>query len=1687
MICQSCTELRSGEQCPECGASLLPVTAPHLDALIEARLRRRIDGWRAENVLDEVTAARLLASLSAPVEVVPHPVPEPEPLRAEDVERRADAIAASIERLQEWRPGWGASLARALEESARAEREAEAAQRAAEAERRRRRGASGHEEDDEDLELAAESGRALFGGMDVGGLGALAALDAPEGNSRWRTEIQPLLNEYVWWFLGALLVLGGSIMGVREAWRALGGVPRQLIVSGALLAYHGAFIGLGTFLGRRSASAGRVLAGIGLALLPVLFVALSALTGLAPGLGLVASLLASGICFATFRPAGRLLHGASPVSLALALFPSLWGGLALPLLEGDPWLRGACMFAGVVALALALWRPRDARGEQVPLSVPGFALYGALALAVFSVASGASGFDELAPGEPMFAGLVLWSVALAAVVAGAASRPAVRERYPRAAPAVEVLAHAVGASGALAAAVAMLSLEPGENLWVQLVSALTPAVAAGVFFLLEPRRRALVHPGVVGLTLSGVLLGRFLMPSEPAWWVTGAAVVPSGLMLVARACRQGSLRPRLLTWGVVLGLASLPVASVVGSLWSLGPERAMAATGALVAVSAHLAGGHRWRGLHYLGGVAAVYGGLAAADASRWCSGPWLSLAVFAVAGVLYGLAGLGHGAWMRRAKESEKLQPLDDVSLAVATLGVIWAIGAAPVLPEGITLAEGMARAVLVCVPTLCTSALLLLRVWRDRSRLVSFVAASGLALTVAQFAVFGAGAGGARAAFAPASVALAFAVLALLRGKGPSTGEATAGQGARWLLGAGRLPFGARGWPLYTDGFVVSALVLGTLATTALVGWLSAPVEAERSWVVLSGGLLVGVAVLAFFSRGFVALRLRGSVLMLGLAGGLIALTAVLNRVGRPLPPEVVALRLPLIGVALWGFALLARRFGPWLAGRLEKDPRHGRLYHFVPHAGVAALSLLLAVDAVLVGLPDISRALTVVPPLMPLGAAVLALLLARSFRSRRLTRAAWVLGLPGAALWAAQHSLLGPALVAMDPPGGRWVRAEALEASLSLGWLQPEAWLPAGETVFLLWQRAFAGVAVAGFVYAVAALVLSFGGERLARLRRFLNPEAEDRFHERFVWELRDGTVYVALLVGCAAFFQPGLPAAQWVFASGLVLLVGGAASWGRVVLGLSPLLIIHAVAHRSALVGSWAGPSLALVGVAVGVLVPEIARRRGRDEGVARVRAHFVAHAYAAMALGYALAAGSPTDPAFAVPRLFLGALSGMAGLWMRAYALPAALLGIAALWLVGAFQWRGAVSRFNAAWGTVLVGGAGVTGAAVWLVSVKGGVEGPWPYANLMAAHGVSLALAAAVSVAVAHGASRWIRTHREHVARGMVFGRDVWLLGTGGLLALSAVLLGPEGEALLPQALAALGLAVAVALHCAWREHTGRHVYFVQMAVVGVYALVRALYAPGLRSEHDALFALTLGFVLVGVTVLARRAGVPPVEAATRRFAALLPLGIALVLPREASGQAAMLAGGSGLLYAALGAVEQSRLFGSFAAAACNVALLVASLAYGLEGIEIYLAPLGLLLLMLGQLFAGSLPRAARMATRILGGVLLYLPAAGKLALQVGGAADGTYGVVFGGVCVLGVVAGMLLQIRAYLALGTLFLTLDVVANLVHAGLRDHRVGFVVMTAAGLTIVGGRVLATLKRRELEALVQRVRVELRGWD
>ena len=81
---------------------------------------------------------------------------------------------------------------------------------------------------------------------------------------------------------------------------------------------------------------------------------------------------------------------------------------------------------------------------------------------------------------------------------------------------------------------------------------------------------------------------------------------------------------------------------------------------------------------------------------------------------------------------------------------------------------------------------------------------------------------------------------------------------------------------------------------------------------------------------------------------------------------------------------------------------------------------------------GGPTPTRSLAVVPPLLLAGSAIGALLLYRSYGREPLLHLGLLLASLASLLAFAQRALLGPALVPLDPPGGRWVPAATADAA-------------------------------------------------------------------------------------------------------------------------------------------------------------------------------------------------------------------------------------------------------------------------------------------------------------------------------------------------------------------------------------------------------------------------------------------------------------------------------------------------------------------------------------------------------------------------------------------------------------------------------------------------------------------------------
>ena len=84
-------------------------------------------------------------------------------------------------------------------------------------------------------------------------------------------------------------------------------------------------------------------------------------------------------------------------------------------------------------------------------------------------------------------------------------------------------------------------------------------------------------------------------------------------------------------------------------------------------------------------------------------------------------------------------------------------------------------------------------------------------------------------------------------------------------------------------------------------------------------------------------------------------------------------------------------------------------------------------------------------------------------------------------------------------------------------------------------------------------------------------------------------------------------------------------------------------------------------------------------------------------------------------------------------------------------------------------------------------------------------------------------------------------------------------------------------------------------------------------------------------------------------------------------------------------------------------------------------------------------------------------------------------------------VCVVGVAAGIALRVRSYVYMGTVFLVTSVLSNLVRFGVREPRVGALLLSTLGLAVVGFMVLVTTRRSELLQRYQKVQTMLQAWE
>lgn len=718
MFCVTCRAAREGTRgvCEACGDALWKGSASDRKRAVRTFqendvVRKRLHEWKRQGLIDAQSFERISATLEPTYVLrelgITQVKPEPEPVV--DAPLVSLAPAAAVPPMTELA---APEAKRATEPSSDEHRE---------------RSLERADHDDTALESAgalfAGRGTAHQGGEGVplaGALGALSLLDADEyGQGAGATdgegegaEVRSFLYENVGWFVGVLLVLAGSVYGVREAWRTLDGVARHAVVAGALLGYHAGFTGLARLLASRSRAAGAVLSAVAVGLLPIVFASLAAMVAASPGAGLALALPSAAIAFFTSRAAGKRFGLEEPARVSYAVLPSLVASLPLAMLPGGAMARWLLPFAGAGALAVTAMSG-SAGGDGPVRAWPAVwsALYAAAGLLVLSIV-GAPDVDDagawLAAGGTPLACVVLFAGAVAAVFADACGRKGEREAHPKGAPAGEVLALGALASAAAGGAYVLWNSEVLTR-GAMVLSAGAAVLATGSFARASLRHPGAAHPTVWIASLAAVMCARVALPDPrfTPWWYAAAALGPAGSLVMARLVERGwwarriegegeresgALAPRpsttaMVLWGWLLGPLPVLIAGATEVSWGMARLPAAASAAAVIALGAGWSGGLLLRTgkRHYLAGLAglvtalAFYGPLG--DAEAWARATALAAGLLGVAGLAYTrLARSDVSEGEGEGTDPRDCSAFDDLSLVASLGAAACALNALPV-----------------------------------------------------------------------------------------------------------------------------------------------------------------------------------------------------------------------------------------------------------------------------------------------------------------------------------------------------------------------------------------------------------------------------------------------------------------------------------------------------------------------------------------------------------------------------------------------------------------------------------------------------------------------------------------------------------------------------------------------------------------------------------------------------------------------------------------------------------------------------------------------------------------------------------------------------------------------------------------------------------------------------------------------
>jgi hypothetical protein len=281
------------------------------------------------------------------------------------------------------------------------------------------------------------------------------------------------------------------------------------------------------------------------------------------------------------------------------------------------------------------------------------------------------------------------------------------------------------------------------------------------------------------------------------------------------------------------------------------------------------------------------------------------------------------------------------------------------------------------------------------------------------------------------------------------------------------------------------------------------------------------------------------------------------------------------------------------------------------------------------------------------------------------------------------------------------------------------------------------------------------------------------------------------------------------------------------------------------------------------------------------------------------------------------------------------------------------------------------------------------------------------------------------------------------------------------------------------------------YVYAAEVLFVLMFAHWRLTRPQVFQSSFFLHFwpfvVMGLAFAGVGLGELFARHRIPVLAEPLERTGVFLPMLPVLAFWVLEPGNYALIWFLTGLLYALLSVTRQSFRYALAGALAANVGLWVTlhhHEVYFWKHPQLWLIPVGVIVLVAEYLNRERLGRPQSAALRYLGLMIVYVSSTADMWLA-GLGKSWLLPLVLALLSVAGILAGMLLRVRAFLLLGTTFLTLVILMMIWHAGVDLRHTWIlwasgIVLGVAILTLFG---IFEKRRKDVLRLID----ELRQWD